>query len=174
MLPRMAHSLKFTLAAVRGLPPAPQGQRVEYIDTVQPGLRLRVTATGAKSYLVLARIKGGKMERVTLGSTDKLTPESARTDAKAIIAKMATGQSYAAESRATRGEVTFSELFALYIEGNSMRPRSKAEFEGLHRRYIKDSAIGKLKLGVITHKNIMDGCKRYRCAQHGLPQLHPH
>ena len=152
----MAQSLKFTLAAVRGLPPAAPGQRDEYIDTVLPGLRLRVSATGAKSYLVLARIKGGKMERITLGSADKLTPENARTDAKGIIAKLATGQSYAAGSRATRGEATFNELFTLYIEGNAMRPRSKAEFEGLHRRYIKDDAVGRLKLSAITHKHIMD------------------
>lgn len=151
----MSSSIKFSKTTVRDLAPAPAGKRVEYLDTVQPGLRLRITDTGAKSYSVYARVKGGDLERITLGSADKLTPENARTEAKQIVAKMATGHSFKAAGRTARGEIDFDKLFALYIEGNSMRPRSKAEFEGMHRRYIADG-IGKLKLSAITHKHIMD------------------
>jgi integrase len=147
-------SIKFSKTTVSDLTPAPAGKRLEYLDTVQPGLRLRVTDTGAKTYSVYARVKGGDLERITLGSAEKLTPENARTQAKQIVAKMATGHSFKAASRAARGEIDFSGLFALYIEGNTMRPRSKAEFEGMHRRYIADN-IGKLKLTAVTHKSVM-------------------
>ncbi len=150
----MSSSIKFSKTIIRDLPPAPAGKRMEYRDTVQPGLRLRVTDTGSKTYSVYVRVKGGDLERVTLGSADKLTPENARTEAKQIVAKMATGHSFKAAGRTARGEIDFNGLFALYIKGNAMRPRSKAEFEGLHRRHIADS-IGKLKLTAVTHKSIM-------------------
>jgi len=150
----MEAKFRFNKQDVEALPAADKGKRVEYQDTVQPGLRLRVSDTGAKSYVVLARVKGGALERVTLGRADKITPDLARREAKQIIAKFALGESHNAASRAIRSESTFNELFALYIGGNTMRPRSKAEFEGMHRRYIADS-VGKLKLTAITHKSIM-------------------
>lgn len=146
---------KFTKPDVASLPPAEKGKRLEYQDTEQPGLRLRVSDTGAKSYMVLARVKGGALERVTIGRSDKITPEVARREAKQIVAKLAMGESYNATDRAKRGEVSFDDLFAIYIAGNTMRPRSKIEYEGLQRRYIAPT-IGKLKLPDITHKRIMD------------------
>jgi len=151
----MEMKFKFTKPDVDALPAAEKGKRVEYQDTVQSGLRLRVSETGAKSYMVLGRVKGGALERVTIGRSDKITPEVARREAKQIVAKLAMGESYNAPARAKRGEITFNELFAIYIEGNTMRPRSKIEYEGLQRRYIAP-AIGKLKLPDITHKRIMD------------------
>ena len=80
---------RFTKTDIEALPPVAPGKRVEYQDTIQPGLRLRVSSTGAKSYLVLARVKGGALERVTIGRADKLTPEIARREAKQIVAKFA-------------------------------------------------------------------------------------
>lgn len=151
----METKFRFNKQDVDALPSAEKGKRVEYQDTIQPGLRLRVSDTGAKSYMVLARVKGGALERVTLGRADKITPDVARREAKQIIAKFALGESHNAASRALRSESTFNELFALYIEGNTMRPRSRTEYEGLHRRYIV-STVGKLKLPAVTHKRIMD------------------
>lgn len=151
----METKFRFNKQDVEALPAAEKGKRLEYQDTVQPGLRLRVSDTGAKSYMVLGRVKGGALERVTIGRADKITPEIARREAKQIVAKFALGQSHNATSRALRGEVTFNELFDDYIKGNVMRPRSKAEFEGLHRRYIKET-IGKHKLPNVTHKRIME------------------
>jgi integrase len=145
---------KFTKPAVAALPAAEPGKRLEYQDTEQPGLRLRVSATGAKSYLVLARVKGGALERITIGRADKLTPENARTQAKQIVAKLALGESYAAADRALRGEMRFSDLFTAYIENHSMRVRSRVEYEGLHRRHI-EPALGKLRLSAVTHEKII-------------------
>jgi len=151
----MQSKFRFNKQDVEALPAAEKGKRVEYQDTVQPGLRLRVSDKGVKSYTVLARVKRGALERVTIGRADKITPDVARREAKQILAKLAIGESYSATSRAARGEIDFNKLFDLYIEGNTMRPRSKAEFEGLHRRYIADD-LGKRKLGAITHKHVMD------------------
>ena len=145
---------KFTKPAVMALPAAEPDKRLEYQDTEQPGLRLRVSATGAKSYLVLARVKGGALERITIGRADVLTPENARTQAKQIVAKLALGESYAAAPRALRGEMLFSDLFTAYNEGHDMRPRSRVEYEGLHRRHIAP-ALGKLRLSAITHEKII-------------------
>lgn len=145
---------RFTKTTVAALPPAAPGKRAEYQDTEQPGLRLRVSAAGVKTYCVLARAKGGALERVTIGSADKLTPENARTSAKQIVAQLALGQSYAAAGRARRGEMTYGELFAQYIEAHpGLRATSRAEFERLNKAYI-DPAIGKARLSAITHDKV--------------------
>lgn len=146
---------RFTKTAVAALPPAPAGRRAEYQDADQPGLRLRVSASGVKTYCVLARVKGGPLERVTIGTADKLTPENARTSAKQIVAQLAMGESYAAASRAQRGETTYGELFKQYLVAHAaLRASSRAEFERLHRQYI-EPAIGKARLSGVTHDKVV-------------------
>ena len=121
----MGEKFRFTKTRVEALPPADPGKRDEYRDEAQPGLWLRVSAAGVKTYAVLARKKGGGLERITIGTADKLTPENARTEAKQIIADLARGISHAAPARAARGEVTFGDLFADYLADRSMKPRSR-------------------------------------------------
>ena len=40
---------------IRSRPPAPAGGRDEYLDSVVPGLALRITDTGHKSFVLIAR-----------------------------------------------------------------------------------------------------------------------
>jgi hypothetical protein len=46
--------------------PAPKGKRIEIRDTIAPGLALRITDSGAKSW-VLIYFFGGRKRRLTIG-----------------------------------------------------------------------------------------------------------
>lgn len=149
----MSTKFRFTKPLIDALPPAPQGKRDEYRDEALPGLWLRVSAAGAKTYAVLARAKGGALERVTIGTADKITPELARRQAKQIIADLATGTSHAAQAKAKRGEITFAELFASYIDNTAMKPRSRGAYGWLYKTHL-EAAFGKRKLTEINMEKV--------------------
>ena len=58
-------TIKFNARTVGSLKPS--ATRVEYFDAAVPGLALRVTPTGEKTWVVRYRHRG-RMQRVTLGS----------------------------------------------------------------------------------------------------------
>lgn len=147
------NAFKFSKTRIEALPPAPPGGRDEYRDTDVPGLRLRVSPTGTKTFAVLARVKGGGLERVTIGTSEKVPVEKAKAQAKQIIADFAQGKSHAATARAKRGEMTVNELIADYMAATPMRPKSVHTFEGFHKRHIKDT-IGRLKLSAVTPQRL--------------------
>jgi hypothetical protein len=71
---------------------APPGTRVYLWDTVVPGLALRVTDTGTKSWVVMRRIKGRpKPVQMTLGRYPDVTLTKARELADPISREMAAG-----------------------------------------------------------------------------------
>lgn len=145
----MSTKFRFTKQKVDALAPAAPGKRDEYRDEALPGLWLRVSSTGTKTYAVLARKRGGALERVTIGTADKLTPENARTAAKKIVSDLAMGVSHAGVARALRDEMTFGELWSSYLTSTPMKDRSRSNYEGLYRRQV-ESEMGKRKLSEVT------------------------
>ena len=59
-------------------------------DAIIRGFALRITAQGAKSFIVERRVEG-KVRRLTLGRFGELTVEQARKEALKIIGKIAIG-----------------------------------------------------------------------------------
>ena len=149
----MSEKFRFTKTKIEALPAALPGKRDEYRDEALPGLWLRVSAAKVKTYAVLARKKGGALERITIGTADKLTPDNARAKAKKIIADLATGVSHAAPARAKRGETTFAELLAAYLSSTTMKPRSLAAYEWLYKKHV-EADLGKRKLSDIGVERI--------------------
>lgn len=144
----MSEKFRFTKPKIEALPPALPGKRDEYRDEATPGLWLRVSAAGVKTYAVLARKKGGALERVTIGTADKLTPENAREKAKKIIADLATGVSHAAPARAKRGETTFDALLTDYLGSRPLKPRSLEAYQWLYKKHV-EADLGRRKLSDI-------------------------
>lgn len=63
----MAESFTFTERSVEALQPPTAGQ-VDYRDAKTPGLYLRITSAGARTFSFIARAKGkGTVARVTIG-----------------------------------------------------------------------------------------------------------
>ena len=149
----MSEKFRFTKTKIEALPKALPGKRDEYRDEGLSGLWLRVSPAGVKTYAVLARKKGGALERITIGTADKLTPGNAREKAKKIIADLATGVSHAAPARAKRGEITFAELLTAYLSGTTMKPRSLAAYEWLYKKHV-EADLGKRRLSDITAERV--------------------
>lgn len=125
----MDNRIRFTKTALDALPPAPAGARVAYYDTQTPGLVLRVTATGVKTFSVFRRVKGGPMERITLGRFPDLPLEAARERALGTVATLAKGESAAGQVRRQRAQqVTLAEAFKDYLESKKdLKPSTVAD-----------------------------------------------
>jgi integrase len=113
------------------------GRRERFIrDDVVRGLGVRITMSGAKSFIFEARIQG-RPRRLTLGCWPDVTVILARQRALEIRTAIARGEDPAAEAEAARKEATFADLAAVYMERHA-RPskRSAWQDENTLRRYI--------------------------------------
>lgn len=146
--------INFTKAALDALPNPPQGQRATYLDAKTPGLQIRVTSTGAKTFNVFRRVKGGQPERVTLGRYPAMTIEQARRKAAEVNAAIEGGANPAEAKRALKAEPTFADLFAEYLERHAKpRKRTWAEDEAQYRQYL-EGPFGAKKISAIDRKAI--------------------
>lgn len=126
----MAELLDFTVRRIEAIP-APTTGRVEYRDTREQGLYLRVTSRGVKSFSFVGRAKGaGRTERLTIGKFPQVKPEEARNRARELAGKLASGVSVATAEREKKGELTVGELwdkYYAYIEKTTKDPASTKE-----------------------------------------------
>src|SRR5271170_1154201 len=107
---RQMPTLKLTQAAIVKLP-APAAGRVEYWDSLLPGFGIRIAAARPgreplKTWQVMYRVKGGKLVREKLGTTQSVpTLDKAHELARASIQKAWQGIDPVAEKRqATQAE----------------------------------------------------------------------
>ena len=85
---------KLTETRVASIPPPKMG-RVEHFDTLMPGLCLRVSNSGKRSFCVFYRY-GGKLWRVTLGTCPPYKLVEAREDARLALLEVQRGNDPAA------------------------------------------------------------------------------
>src|SRR5262245_57818114 len=93
----------------------PTRKRAEYFDTTVPGLALRVTERGAKSWTVLYRHRG-RLRRLTLGSAAVIGLAEARTQARDHLHDATKGADPATAKRQARRAETFGDLAEDFIE----------------------------------------------------------
>jgi integrase len=137
-MPRLA----FTKTALLALP-APAAGRVTYTDSKTPGLELRVTAAGIRTFYVRRRIRGtGKLERITVGRFPEVTIEAARRVAAGHVATLAEGRSVTAARKASRARaVTLGEVLASYLKAHDLKPSTAAEYRATADRHLADWLI---------------------------------
>lgn len=131
---------------------APPSGRMEIEDEVCPGLLLRVTPRGVKSFSVIYRVPGeggvsvqgrllaGKQHRITLGSTPPLGLKDAREQARQIIQVATEGRDPRDERRERnliRHANTFKAVFRRFID-LEIRPNVQAwtNVDGVLRRHV--------------------------------------
>ncbi|MGV6873464.1 tyrosine-type recombinase/integrase [Pseudochelatococcus sp. B33] len=86
-----------------------------YWDTELAGFGVRVSASGAKKFIVKYRTESGRQRWLTLGAFGPLTCDRARDLARIELAKVIEGADPAAERRAKRDAVTVAQLCDLYL-----------------------------------------------------------
>ncbi|MBF0137422.1 MAG: tyrosine-type recombinase/integrase [Magnetococcales bacterium] len=103
----------FTKKTLEALEPSATGA-VYYHDTGVKGLTLRVTAGGAKTFVLYRKING-RPERITLGRFPDMTIEQARGRASQANAAIASGENPADVTREAKRELTLEELFQAFL-----------------------------------------------------------
>jgi len=152
------NELNFTKANLDALHLPEAGKRAVYHDAKTTGLQVRVSSTGAKTFCIYRRVKGGKPERVTLGRYPEMTIEQARRAAADVNAAIENGEDPAKVKRAHREEPTFAEVFDLFIPGKRKRngqplsERTKTDYRDSLRIHL--SKIKDLKLSQIGRDDV--------------------
>ena len=137
----MANKVGLTDAKIAGLK-APAAGQIELADGIVPGLRLRMGASGIKTYILRKRVQG-KWLNVTIGRHGpSFTLAHARKKARDLLVDVEQGKSIArkagAKRKGSKGVGTVAELYETYlaqqIEG---KKRSAREFDRVFRKYIE-------------------------------------
>lgn len=144
----------------------PKGRRqVFFYDTKTAALALCVTQTGSKVFYLYRRIHG-RPERVRLGRWPEVSVADARRKAAIVNAQIAEGGDPKTAHRTARGEITFEELFAMFIEGHAkLRKRTWRDDQDQFARYL--SAWAGLKLSRIRKADVI-------ALHNRLGQKHPY
>ena len=137
----MANKVGLTDAKIAGLK-APAAGQIELADGIVPGLRLRMGASGIKTYILRKRVQG-KWLNVTIGRHGpSFTLAHARKKARDLLVDVEQGKSIArkpgAKRKGAKGVGTVAELYETYlsqqIEG---KKRSAREFDRVFRKHIE-------------------------------------
>ena len=142
----------FTQKVLSALP-LPEGKkRLYFYDAKEAGLVIQVTPTGRKTFQLFKWYKT-KPVRITLGTFPDMTIEQARKQAQQHKADMARGVNPADEKRKARQEMTFEELFEIYMERHS-KPRKRTWREDLDKFKTYLKPLGKKRLSEIKKSHI--------------------
>ncbi|MEO7276198.1 MAG: integrase arm-type DNA-binding domain-containing protein, partial [Vicinamibacterales bacterium] len=128
---------------------------VDYFDDATPGLSLRVTATGARSWTFFYRDEHRRQKRLGLGRYPAVSLADARQLSREAQLKVAKGGDPVREKQAARAVLTFGELAQRYIDDHAKpNKRSWAEDE----RQLASSLLPKWKnrpAGEITAEELL-------------------
>ena len=109
----MANKVGLTDARIAGLK-APVTGQIELADSIVTGLRLRMGASGIKTYILRKRVQG-KWLNVTIGRHGpSFTLANARRKARDLLVDVEQGKNIARKPGAKRKE--FDRVFRKYIE----------------------------------------------------------
>lgn len=112
-------TLRFSKKNIEAIEPPAKGRNT-YRDDVSRHLHLRVTAKGAKSFVLIRKIKG-RVRYITLGAFPEVPPQQARRLAEERSAELLRGE----EPNAPKTDkLTFGELFTRYMDGYA-KPHKK-------------------------------------------------
>lgn len=131
-------------------------------DNELRGFGIKVTPAGRKVYLVQYRLggRGGRAQRLTLGTHGTITPDQARQKAKQVLGRIADGVDVAAEKRTQkqidRSAPTIEELAADFIDilvKAKRKPSTRAEYERLLDKLVLPM-LGRKLVRDVTHGDV--------------------
>src|SRR5262249_17905829 len=151
---------------IKALKPARPGKRAEIFDSIVPGLSVRVTDKGAKTFMLDTRYPGSdNPARRALGAYGEITLEQARIKARHWLELIGLGidphievqRQRLAEQRRQAG--TFANLAEAFIRDKLSTERRGRDAE-LHLRNEFIPRWGRRPLGEITADDVGAGIKQ--------------
>jgi integrase len=139
---------------------APEKGNKIYYDSEETGFGARVTAAGARAFILNYRTRSGRERRFTIGSFPAWTVAAARDEAKALKKRIDRGDDPLAEIRAGRAAPTVADLCERYIEEHLPKKRFRSGLEDksmIATRVLP--ALGAIKAADVTFSDI-DGLHR--------------
>ena len=153
-------TVKLTKSVVDRLTAPATGQAF-YRDSELKGFALRVTAGGAKSFVMEKRIEG-KVRRLTVARVGELTAEQARKKAQGLLGQVAMGINPIAEREKARLQaVTLEQAFAEFrrVRG-SLKPQTLYAYERLLESAFSDwktRSLGALTRDMVARRHAQLG-----------------
>jgi integrase len=154
---------------VRGLEAPASGNKVHY-DGAVPGFGVRVTAAGAKSFVLNYRTKAGRERRYTIGSLGDWTISAARQKAKELRRVIDEGGDPRAELQDQREAPTVAALATRAMKEHFSRkaPDYAADVQRMITKYILPS-LQHLKVADVSfgdtsklHHKVTEAAGQYR------------
>lgn len=136
----MADRLTDTL--VKGLPAPKAGNRIRY-DSEVSGLGCRVTAAGARSFILEYRTRSGRKRRYTIGRAGEWSVGAARAEAKELKKQIDRGEDPLADIRADREAPTVADLCQRF--GDEHLPKKRASTQQGYRIIIDGLILPRLR-----------------------------
>jgi integrase len=127
----------------------PAAERVDYTDEKTPGLMLRVSHTGAKSFAALFVTPSGKRARITLGQYPRVSLAKARGLTLEALSRVQGGEDPRYSQTATVGEVA-EQWFAQHV-----RPTLRSA-KAVERRFTKNvlPVIGSVPIADLHKRDV--------------------
>jgi integrase len=134
---------RFSKQRIEALP-IPDAGRDEYRDTSTPGLVLRVTSNGSRSFNLVRRVNGS-FARVTLGAFPDISVEQAQRRVRELQGGIVQGVDPREAKRSAREEPTLAVLFKHWMETHAKQHKRTWEAdERQYNTYLKPWAGRKL------------------------------
>jgi integrase len=144
-----------TDAIVKRLPAPEKGNRVVYDDDV-PGFGCRVTAGGARSFILNYRVRGtGRERRYTIGSAVDWQTTAARAEAKRLRRLIAEGGDPLADLEDERAAPTVGDLMDRFEAEHlpRKRPGTAADYKRMLNNHVRP-ALKHLKVAEVAFSDI--------------------
>jgi len=146
---------KLTKRTVDSVPLPKTGETFVW-DSQLAGFGLRVRPSGRKSYVLQYRNAYGRSRRLTLGSTEVLTPHLAREEAIQLLASVKRGADPAEERQRARHGMTVAELAQVYLTRHMIpkrKPLSVRNFQSEVKLRIGPK-LGSRKVASLTREDV--------------------
>ncbi|EKS28162.1 tyrosine-type recombinase/integrase [Afipia felis] len=134
-------SKKLTDSIVKDLPSPDKGNRVTYDggEKAVRGFGVRVTAAGARSFILNYRTRTGRERRFTIGQYPTWKTTAARQEAEELRRRIDRGEDPMAEKEADRDAKTVADMTKKFLEEHSERKNREsttALYEGMIDKWI--------------------------------------
>lgn len=144
---------KLTDKLVRALAPSRRSNKITYDETVR-GFGIRVTAAGAKSFVLNYRSKG-RERRYTIGSYPDWSVAAAREEARRLKRDINLGHDPMGARHSDRAAPMMADLATRYLAEHAIRKvaRARQDDRAMLEKLVLPE-IGKLKVADVRHEDI--------------------